>query len=207
MQLQQLDLHVEPELLVERAERLVEQQDRGPRHQRPGERHALALAAAQLMDAAAVFVAEADQLQGLDRPIAALVLRQAAHLQAVLDVLADRHMGKQGVVLEDRGAVAVRGRHGQHVAAGDPQRLGLARLLQARDDAQQRGLARAALPEDGQELALAGDDRDLVEGDHLVEAMGHAHHLEDRRPADAFRGRSRAAAGNRPGVLAGRRSR
>ena len=56
MQLEELDLHVEAELLVKRAEGLVEQQNRRPGHQRTGKRHALALAAAQLMDAAGVFV-------------------------------------------------------------------------------------------------------------------------------------------------------
>ena len=44
----ELDLHLLAELQVERAERLVEEQHAGPVHERPGERHALALAAGEL---------------------------------------------------------------------------------------------------------------------------------------------------------------
>ena len=107
MQVQKLDLHVEPELLVERAERLVEQQDRRPRDQRAGERHPLALAAAQLMDPARVLVGEPDQRQGLPGALPALGRLDAAHLQTVLHVLADRHVREQRVVLEHGRAVAI----------------------------------------------------------------------------------------------------
>ena len=48
----QLDLHLLAQLLVERRQRLVEQQHLRPHHQRPGQRHALALAARQLGRAA-----------------------------------------------------------------------------------------------------------------------------------------------------------
>src|SRR4029077_12638249 len=66
--LQALDLylHVEPEIAVERGEGLVEQQDRGLDRERPGERHALLLAARELARQA---VAKAAELPGLEKAI------------------------------------------------------------------------------------------------------------------------------------------
>ena len=46
LQVLELELHLLPQLEVERAERLVEQQHPGPVDQRPGQRHALLLPAA-----------------------------------------------------------------------------------------------------------------------------------------------------------------
>ena len=58
-----LDLHVEPEVAVERGERLVEQQDRGLDGQRAGERHPLLLAARQLARQALAEAAELDDVE------------------------------------------------------------------------------------------------------------------------------------------------
>ena len=55
------DLHLEAELLVEGAERLVEEEDGRPGDQGAGERDALALAAGKLADAAVVLAGEADE--------------------------------------------------------------------------------------------------------------------------------------------------
>ena len=47
----ELELHLLAQLAVERGERLVEQQEVRLEHQRPGDRHALLLAAGELVDA------------------------------------------------------------------------------------------------------------------------------------------------------------
>ena len=61
----ELILHLAPELQIERAQRLIEQQDRGIDDERPRERHALALAARQLMRLAVDHGFETDQAQRL----------------------------------------------------------------------------------------------------------------------------------------------
>ena len=104
----ELDLHLLAELEVERAERLVEEQDPRPVDQRPGERDALALAARQLARLARL-VALAGGPSGAPRSTrrAALGFGDLADHQAVGDVVADRHVREQGVVLEDGVHVAV----------------------------------------------------------------------------------------------------
>ncbi len=74
----QLDLHLLAELEVERAERLVEQQHLRPVHERPGEGDPLALAARELRRLACAVVAEANGLEHLGGPRAALGLRRPA---------------------------------------------------------------------------------------------------------------------------------
>jgi hypothetical protein len=57
---------------VETAGRLIGEDDRGPPHHRPGDRNPLPFAARQLGRAVVQPVAEADPLQRVDRPNAAL---------------------------------------------------------------------------------------------------------------------------------------
>ena len=63
----QLDLHVLAQLLVERRQRLVHQHDARLEHDGARERHALALAARQLVDAPLAVAAELDQLERAPR--------------------------------------------------------------------------------------------------------------------------------------------
>ena len=83
-----------------------------------GERHALPLAAGKLVRPAVAEAREADHLQ---RPLDALLTRGLGdpfHAKPVADVVRDRHMRKQGVVLENGVGVAEVGRRRGHVAAG-----------------------------------------------------------------------------------------
>ena len=104
-------LHLLAELQVERAERLVEQQHLGLVHDRPRERDPLALAARELDRLA---VAEGRRAAPSRAPrstlAAALAAPDAAHAQAVADVLGDGHVREERVVLEDRVDVAGVGR-------------------------------------------------------------------------------------------------
>jgi hypothetical protein len=65
LQVHQLELGFLAQLLVERAERFVEQQQLGPLGERAGQRHALALAARELVRLAAGEFLELDQLEHL----------------------------------------------------------------------------------------------------------------------------------------------
>ena len=159
----ELDLHLLAELEVERAERLVEQQHAGLVDQRPGERDALTLPAAQLIRATFAELAEADDVEHLAGATTTLGPTDAFHLEPVLDVLTDGHVGEQRVVLEHRVDVAVVRRDVGHVLAGEQDRT-RRRLLEAGDHPQHRRLAGAGRAEQREELAGLDRQRDTVDG-------------------------------------------
>ena len=118
----ELDLHLLAQLEVERAERLVEQQHLRAVDDRAGERDALALAAGELRRLAVLVRREPDELERLGGAAAALGLLDLGDLEPVLDVLADRHVREQRVVLEDRVDVARVGRQRADVGAAQLDR-------------------------------------------------------------------------------------
>ena len=85
--------------------------------------------------------------------------RHALALQAVADVLAHRVPGEERVFLEHDGALPA-GRRDQ--LAADPQ-FAARRLLEAREQVEQRGLAAAARPDDGEELVVLDLEIDVVQ--------------------------------------------
>src|SRR5215208_5949460 len=84
----------------------------------------------------------------------------ASDLEAVLDVLADGLMRKQGVLLEDRADVTAIGRDANHRLATDGEPARLRWLLETGNDAQDRRLARTAWSQNGQELAVVTAETD-----------------------------------------------
>src|SRR5262249_10247634 len=93
-----------------------------------------------------------------------LVRRHAGDAQAVADVPLHAHMREHGVGLEhhvDRPLVGIDALH--HLAVDDD--LAVARSLEAGEHAQQRGLAAARRPEQGEELALPNLEVRVVDGD------------------------------------------
>ncbi len=159
---------------VERAERLVEQQHLGFDGKRPGERHALALAAGQLRRIAvaeSVELHQAEQLLDLGRDgglgRAAVAV---AHAQAEGDVLGDRHMAEQGVLLEHETDAALLGRLGQPAFAVDLD-VAAVGIIETGENAQQGGLARTRSAEQGDELAVGDVEIDTAEHRLLAELL------------------------------------
>ena len=100
VQAAQLDLHVLAQLLVERRQRLVHQQNARLEHDRACQRHALALPARQLIDAACRIAGE---LHHRERRIDAaddIGSGNAAQPQRKGNICADAHVRKQRVGLE-----------------------------------------------------------------------------------------------------------
>ena len=154
-------------LRVERAERLVEQQHPRLDRERAGERHALALAARELVGIAGGEAAELHEVEQLAHPVADLAFRRPRrprpHPQPEGDVLEDRHVAEQRVVLEDEADVpALRA-----AAWSRPRRRGSTAPcvghLEAGDDAQQRRLAGAGRAEQRDQLAGRHGEVDAVE--------------------------------------------
>ena len=169
-------LEVLAQLGVERAEWLVEQEHLRLQHERPGQGHALLLAAGELRRPPLLQPAEADEVDHLADPSAALRLveRRAVACavtpppQPVGDVVLDVEVGEEGIRLEHRvDRPAVR-RHGDQVLAVE-QDLTTRRLLEAGDHPQRRGLAAAGRSEQREELAGLDAQLDVVDGDDVVE--------------------------------------
>ena len=101
----------------------------------------------------------------------ALGLGDLADDQPVADVVADRHVREERVVLEDRVDVTVERRDGRDVGAVE-QDPALGRQLEAGDHPEGRRLARARRPEHREELAVADVEVDAVDGDDRERPVG-----------------------------------
>ena len=129
----------------------------------------------------------------------------APHLQRELDVLADRLVIEEGEGLKDHAGRAPVGGHliDPLVAQED---VACGRLLQAAQHAQQRGLAAARRPHDGEELALLNVEGHVVDRNKAAELLGQVDHAQDGRVIHhgarlilPMQGRRRPA-GGRPGT-------
>ena len=98
----QLNLKVEPQARVERAERLVEQQYRCLQHQRPCQRDALLLTAREFRSPPLAKLADLNHFHhGIDAALC-FILADLLVSQSKANVLGDRHVREERVVLEDR---------------------------------------------------------------------------------------------------------
>ena len=143
----QLRPHMLAQLEIERGERFVEQQHMRLGTERPRHRDTLLLAARKLMRELLAVARQSDELEQLVGAAAPLGLALALHLHGEGDVLPHPHQGKQCQVLEDQcGRTLIRADAG-HVVAADPDPAA-ARFLEARDGAQDGGLAAARRTEE-----------------------------------------------------------
>jgi len=172
------------DLGVERAEGLVEQQHLGLDGQGAGQRDALALAARELVRVALGQRLELDQAQQVQHAAADLRIgrphRLGAHAQAEGDVLEDRQVAEQRVVLEDEAHAAV-----AHVGVGGVLAVEVHAAavghLEPGDDAQQRGLARTRGPQQRDQLARGHVEVDLVADHRTAEALAQLADLDAHR--------------------------
>ena len=167
-----LDLHVQTESLVERAERLVEQQHGGLDGERAGHGDALLLASGELAREAITELGEAHDLEELVHRLPDLRALNAARLQAIRDVVGHRHVREERVALEDDPDVAEVGRQVIDGLAVDPNRP---RALphEPGHHAQQRRLAAAGRAEQRDDLAGSHGQRHLGDGGDRAVAVGH----------------------------------
>ncbi len=168
------------DLGIERAERLIEQQHLGLVCERAGHRDALLLAAGELPGKAGRKTFQRHQLQQLvaaTGPVAAL---HAADPQREFDVLADRHVPEQRIVLEHEADAAIACAHVRDVPAAKAD-APVVEIGKSRRDPQQGALAAAAGAQQHEEFPgfdlqrYVVDDRTggVAFGD-LLEMDGHA---------------------------------
>ena len=166
----------DPDLGVERRERLVEQQQLRGSRERAGQSDALLLAARELDRVFLALLGQADEREQLfDAPVD-LGRWPTAVDQAIADIVGDRQVREQRIGLEDDAEIALgRARMGDVT----PAHLDAAAVLQveAGDCAQQGGLAAARRAEEADELAAMDVEIDAAQGLEGAEALGE---LADR---------------------------
>ena len=158
------------ELRIDGRKRLIEQEHLRLGHDRAGERRALLLAAGKARGVGALFAGELDHGDGLGHLLVDHVLRGLLHLEAEGDVLLDRHVGEQAVLLEHHADVALARRHvGDILAVEDDGALG--DLLQARKAAQQGGFAAAGGAKQRHKVTLLDTEIDVIEDGVVAKAL------------------------------------
>src|SRR6266542_5301063 len=188
----QLELHLLAELEVEGAERLVEQKHARAVDQGTGEGDALLLAAGELARLALV---EPEEPQDLEHAAFHVLAADATAAQTERHVLEDCQVREQRVRLEDGIDVALVRRLARDRLLAEVDRA-LGRFLETADHAQRRRLAAARGAEQGEEAAAIDLERELLDGDHVVEALRHAVEADVHRDRARRRllGRSRVGA-------------
>ena len=178
LEVAQLDAHPQLEQAVEVAERLVEEQRLRLRDEDPRERDALLLPARERPRLAVGERRQADHVERLERPLAPLLLPDAVHLEAELDVGEHRPVREQREVLEDGGRrPLVRRQVDERLAVEDDVTLG--RELVAADHPQRRRLAAAGRAQEDDVLAVVDVQVDVVDGDRAArEHLGQADEVE-----------------------------
>ena len=167
-----------PQRGIEIRERLVQQQHARLRRQRPGERHALLLAAGELADAPALEAGEVHQRERPRDPALQLLPAEPERLETEGDVLADVEMGKERVVLEHHAEPPGHRIGPGHVLAVDQDPAGVGRL-ESRQQPERRGLAAAAGPQQREDLASLERERDAVHRHGAVEPLGQPVEAEE----------------------------
>ncbi len=147
-----------------------------------GKRHALLLAARQLLGAAP---GEVGQLHERDRPVHPrldLVLRHLLQTQAVADVLGDVHVREEPIALEHHVGRALFRPEAGDIGAGDLDRA-RRRRDEAADHAQERRLPAARRPEHGDEVARIDVEIEGFDGGRGAEDLRETAQAKQGNPA------------------------
>ena len=99
-QIGHLRAHLNPQLHIQVAQRLVQQHDGRLGHQRPGDGHTLLLSSGKLRRIAAQKPVQMEQSRNLVHPSSALLFVHLLDFQAVGDIVLHLHMRPQGKILK-----------------------------------------------------------------------------------------------------------
>ena len=197
----ELGQHGVAQMRVEIGERLVQQQDARPRGKAAGQRHALALAARQLVRPPRAVIVQADQPQRVRDP--RITFGAGQPVQPEPHVARHGHGRPQRVGLKHHPQPPPFGRdedgRSRDLVAAKPQPPGVG-PFQPRDQAQKRGLAAAGRSQQGHEPPRAEGRGQAIDGAGRTEAarqvlkadVGH----RGRLPPDCDACATRTAAGD-----------
>src|SRR5690554_1968360 len=159
------------DLHVEGSKWLVEQEHFGLVCQRAGQRHTLLLAARKLVGVPVAEACQTDKLQKLVPALLPLRRRGSTDAQPELDVLGNRHVPEDRVVLEDEAHVAGLRRQVGDVAPAQFDAPGID-LRQAGNHAEDRALPASAPAEQHEQLAFRYRQRDVVDDEDAAKPLG-----------------------------------
>ena len=166
-----LGAHGHAQLGVQVGQRLVKEQHARLHHQRAGQRHALLLAAGELVGHAALHAAHLHQVQNGPDPLLDFRLGHLAQLEAVRHVVKHIIMREQRVALKHHGGVALVG--GQLVDGLAAQvNFALVRALKAGHHAKRRGFSAAGGAQERHEAARRDIQRHVVHGIKVLACLG-----------------------------------
>ena len=163
LELRDLGPHLDTQLGVEVRERLVHEEDLRVADDRSAHRDPLLLASRKLPGLAREIRRQVEELRRPRDPVVDVLLRRLPQPQAERDVVRDRQVRVERVVLEDHRDVAILRREVVHDALPDRDRP-VADLLEARDHAQRGRLAAARRPDEDEELAVLDVEREVLHG-------------------------------------------
>ena len=149
----ELVLHVLAELAVERPQRLVHQHEARLVDERPGHRHPLLLPARELSGTALLEAGELHHLQRLADLARDLRLSDLTALQGKREILLDRHVREERIVLEHHPDVAPVRRSAFQRSARKLD-VAVGHGLEPGEHEKGRGLARPGGTEQGEKLAV-----------------------------------------------------
>src|SRR4051812_46925573 len=109
-----------------------------------------------------------------------LLLGAFPDLEPEGDVLTDGHPLERGVVLEDEAHPPLLWRKRGGVGLEDRDFAGVGHL-EPRDDAEERGLAAAARPEQHGQRSARDGERDVVKGDEVAEPFRYVANADSHR--------------------------
>ena len=209
----ELETKLRAKLRIQRGERLVHQVDRGIADQRAANGHPLHLAAGQAGGTVVQLARDVQQLRGLFDALADDGLGHASRRRAQRErqIVIDREVRIQRILLEDKGDIARSRRIMRDVAAVDHDRAVIG-ALEPGDQPQRRGLAGTARPEQDQEFPVVDRQRELAYRLDSAEALGdvaqddvsHGAHSPHWRSGSPGRCRHRTAPAVRNGIRAPR---
>ena len=180
-----LRAHGHAQLRVEVGQRLVEQQHARLHDHRAGQRHALLLAAGELVGHAGFHAGQLHQLEDPGNALIHLLLGHLAQLQAIGHVVVHVVVREQGVALEDHRRIALVGRQrvDRLVAQVDFARI---RAFKARNHAQRRRLAAAGRAQQRHKAARLDGQGHVVDRVKLLAGLRVVVDLGDMLQANAF---------------------
>ncbi|MNP13806.1 hypothetical protein D3C76_1061020 [compost metagenome] len=158
----QLGLQLFAQVLVQRRQWLVEQQKFRLEHQRPGNRHALLLAAGHLGGFLVHVCTEADHFKDVLDPAIAFFNGDFADAQRVGHVVGHAHVREQRITLEHHAVVPLLGGAPDDVDALLHQ-LARGRAEETGQNHQQGGFARAGRTQQGKKFTLANVEIDVIQ--------------------------------------------
>src|SRR5690606_3355684 len=173
----QLDLHLQTQFQVKRAERFVEQQHLGFVDERARQRHALHLSTGKLARLARAIAFEPDQFERLANAALQLAATNAMDARPIGNVVVNRHMREQCPALKHHIGGAAIGGNAVGALVTDPDFTSVG-ILEAGEHAQRRGFAAAGWAEQRKERTFRNMKADAVDGNMSAEDLCHVDELD-----------------------------